>query len=150
MYLYNFEQQSDTASFLEDWFLIAEDDGSPIQNDQCVVMMQMWARSARGAGDQSQFFGNWPFIYGGGYNAVPSFSAATNDGSGILTLYDGTLELNLPAAIMQRLLPGYYEIGMIISTPDLQVTQQLCVGTVPIVNGGVWPGWGATKPFPFP
>ena len=144
MYFVNFEQQSDSTTFLYDWNLVADDDYSPIQNDQCIVVMQMWARSSRGAGDQSQFYGNLPFIYGGGYNAIPSFTAATNDGTGILTLYNGTLELNVPAGVMQRLLPGYYEIGMMILTPDQTVSQQLAVGTLPLLNGGVWAGWGAT------
>lgn len=118
--------------------MFASDDKTPIQNDQCVVKIQMWARSARGAGDQSQFFGNWPYIYGGGYNAVPSFSAATNDGTGNFTLYDGVLTLNIPNATMQRLLPGYYELGMTISDPDDVFTAQLAVGLVPIYQGLVW------------
>ena len=103
----------------------------------------MWARSARGTGDQSQFFGNWPFIFGGGYNAVPAFSADTRDGTGMLTLYKGTLELNIPSANMQRLLPGYYELAFILMSNDLQTTQQLMVGTVPVYNGGVWSNLGA-------
>jgi len=138
MYTYNFPQVSNVENFLDDYLLVADDDQTPIQNSQCVVTIQMWARSARGAGDQSQFFGNWPFIFGGGYNAVPAFRASTTDGTGILTLYDGTLELNVPSAVMQRLLPGYYEIGMLIATPDNSVVTQLVVGTLPIYNGGVW------------
>lgn len=98
----------------------------------------MWARSARGAGDQSQFFGNWPLIYGGGYNAVPAFSAATDDGTGNLTLYDGVLTLNIPNATISRLLAGYYEIGGLILTPDKTYIQQLFVGLVPIYQGLVW------------
>lgn len=138
MYQINFEQQSNVESYQYEWELLADDDGSPIGNDQCIVEIQMWARSARGAGDQSQFFGNWPFIFGGGYNAVPAFTASTNDGTGMLTLYEGTLMVNIPYTTMQRLLPGYYEIGMIISSPDLANRTQLAVGTMPIYNGGVW------------
>ena len=118
--------------------LVASDDGSAIQNDQCIVTVQMWARSARGAGDQSQFFGGWPFIYGGGYNAVPAFTAATNDGTNHLTLFDGVLELNIPATTLQRLLPGYYEIGAVIQSPDQTFTSQLFIGVVPLYNGTVW------------
>ncbi len=147
MYLVAFDQQSNVTTFLWDALLVASDDGTPIQNDQCVVAIQMWARSARGAGDQSQFFGNWPFVFGGGYNAVPSFSAATDDGTGNLTLYDGTLELKIDASVMQRLLPGYYEIGMTIMTPDKTISDQLAVGTVPLYNGGVW---NYTPAFSFP
>lgn len=98
----------------------------------------MWARSARGAGDQSQFFGGWPFIYGGGYNAVPAFTAATNAGTTHLTLFDGVLELDIPAATLQRLLPGYYEIGAVIQSPDQTFTSQLFIGVVPLYNGTVW------------
>lgn len=118
--------------------LVASDDGSAIQNDQCIVTVQMWARSARGAGDQSQFFGGWPFIYGGGYNAVPAFTAATNDGTNHLNLYDGVLELNIPATTLQRLLPGYYEIGAVIQSPDQTFTSQLFIGVVPLYNGTCW------------
>lgn len=100
--------------------------------------MQMWARSGRGYGDQSQFYANWPYIYGGGYAAVPAFSASTNDGTGVLTLNDGVLELNVPFATMQRGQAGYWEIGMMIFTPDEQFVQQLAVGVVPIYNSGVW------------
>ena len=138
MYTFNFKQQSNVENFYERWQLLAGDDYTPIQNDQCTVQIQMWARSARGAGDQSQFFGNWPFIYGGGYNAVPAFTAATDDGTGHLVLYDGILDLNIPFATLQRLLPGYYEIGMVITDPDKTFLQQLAVGVLPIYNGGVW------------
>ena len=138
MFIYNFKQQGTCENFYENWDLVAADDGTPIQNDQCIVKMQMWARSARGYGDQSQFYANWPYIYGGGYAAVPAFSAATNDGTGVLTLYDGVLELNVPAAIMQRGQPGYWEVGMMIFTPDEQFVQQLAAGVVPIYNSGVW------------
>jgi hypothetical protein len=137
-YFFNFPQQSNVENFYKQYSLVAADDNTPIQNNQCIVWMQMWARSARGTGDQSQFYGNWPYIYGGGYNAVPSFSAATNDGTGVLTLYDGTLELNVPSATLQRLLPGYYEIGLVIMTTDQTMVQQLAVGTLPLYNGGVW------------
>lgn len=98
----------------------------------------MWARSSRGYGDQSQFIGNWPSLYGGGYNAIPSFSANTQDGTGYLTLYNGTLQINIPASIMQRLVPGYYEMGFTISTPDRSIVSQLIVGIQPLYNGGVW------------
>ena len=104
----------------------------------------MWARSSRGSGDQSQFLGNWPFIFGGGFVAVPAFSASTNDGTGVLTLYNGTLELNVPYGVIQRLIPGYYEIGLTIATVDGTTIQQLAVGTLPLYNGGVWSGWPAT------
>lgn len=138
MYICNFAQESTVANFYENWDLIAADDDTPIQNDQCIVRVQMWARSARGMGDQSQFYANWPYIYGGGYAAVPSFSAATNDGTGLFTLNDGVLELNIPYTTMQKLSPGYYELGMTIATPDGTFIQQLAVGVVPILNGGVW------------
>ena len=104
--------------------------------------MQMWSRSSRGTGDQSQFSGYWPWLYGGAYVSIPVFTAATNDGTGILTLYDGTLELNVPFGIMQRLIPGYYEIGLVITTIDGTVIQQLAVGTIPIYNGSAWSGFG--------
>jgi len=48
------------------------------------------------------------------------------------------LELNIPYTTMQKLSPGYYELGMTIATPDGTFIQQLAVGVVPILNGGVW------------
>jgi hypothetical protein len=138
MYIVNFPQVGNGGNFYFQYQLVAADDNTPIQNDQCIVYVQMWARSARGSGDQSIFFGNWPQIYGGGYAAVPSFSASTIDGTGKLTLYDGTLEINIPAVTMQRLLPGYFELAFLIATTDQAMTQQLAVGTVPVYNSGVW------------
>lgn len=143
MYILNWKQQSNVSNLFEEMLLVADDDNTPIQDDQCIVIVQMWARSARGYGDQTQFFGNWPYVYGGGYNAVPSFTAATNDGTGNLTLYDGVLTLNIQTDIMQRLLPGYYELGMTISDPDQTFTAQLAVGVVPVFQGLVW-NYGGT------
>ena len=139
MYIFNFQQQGTAENFLYDWQLVADDDNTPIDYAQCIVYVQCWARSARGSGDQSQFNWNWPYTYSG-FNAVPVFSGNTRDGTGILTLYKGTLEINVPAATMQRLLPGWYEVGFLISEPDGSTPQQLAVGTLPIYNSGVWNG----------
>lgn len=140
MFTVNFRQQGNGGNFYERWMLLADDDQTPIQNDQCIIRVQMWARSARGAGDQSQYPYAWPqqALGAGSYGSVPAFSAATNDGTGVLTLYDGVLTLNVPAATMQSLIPGYYEVGMLISTADDSFTTPLAVGTVPIYNSGVW------------
>ncbi len=138
MYICNFQQLSNNENFYDEFGLYANDDLTPIQNDQCVVQAQMWARSARGAGDQSQFYGNWPLIYNGGYTTVPSFSAATDDGTGHLVLYDGILTLNIPSTTLNRMLPGYYEIGFLILNPDKTHITQLAAGLVPIYQGLVW------------
>ena len=139
MYSVNFEQQSNTANWFEQWNLLAADDGTPLSSSEVIVTFQMWARSSRGSGDQSQFVGNWPFLSAGGAGLIPAITAATNDGTGAFTLLNGILTLNIAQSILQRLLPGYYEVAMIIQLYDLSMTQQLVVGTLPLYNGGVWP-----------
>lgn len=138
MYIVNFPPQSNSSNFYQDWLLVADDDETGLTDSEVIVYVQCWSRTSRGTGDQMPIGPQWPYLYGGSYFATPVFAAATNDGTGKLTLYDGTLSLNIPASTMMILAPGYYEMYFTISTIDGTVIQQLASGTFPLQTGGMW------------
>lgn len=138
MYILNLDQVSTSEAWREDIALIAADDLTPLDAtlDAITVRLQVWARTSRGGGDQSQQFWNLPNQIGNVISFNPEVSAATNDGSGQLTLVNGVLSINIPAATMQQLLPGYHEVGCTIKNVD--TTRQLFVGILPLYLGDVF------------
>lgn len=135
MYEINFKQQSNCTTWLETIRLVAADDLSPIGNDDIEIQLQVWARSSRGAGDQSQL-GGWNIFQAVNNNYIPVVNASTKDGTGRLTLDEGDLLINLDFPNQANVLPGYYEIGMIMFRDG--ISEQLLVGTLPLYNGGVF------------
>lgn len=134
----NFEQVSISEAWREDMALIAADDLTPLDatTNAITLTLQVWARSSRGGGDQSQRFWNWPLQIGNVISFSPSINTATNDGSGQLSLVNGVLSINIPQATMQALLPGYYEVGCTMKNSD--TTRQLFVGMLPLYFGDVF------------
>jgi hypothetical protein len=137
MFITNFRQISNCETWFDQFGLVAEDDGTPLTSAEVTVSFQLWARSPRGAGDQSQRSSSWPNASGGWPGSAVLISANTDDGTGILALDAGVLTLNVPLSTMQMLIPGYYEVGITVRDKASLITQQLTVGTVPIYQGGV-------------
>lgn len=139
MYTINFDQVSISEAWVEDIALVAADDLTPLDAtcDNISLTLQVWARSSRGYGDQSQRLGYWPIQIGNVINFNPTISATTGDGSGQLSLRNGILSINIPLGTMQQLLAGYYQVGCTMKNAD--TTRQLFVGTLPLYDGNVVP-----------
>lgn len=65
----------------------------------------------------------------------PVLTGSTDDGV-VTTPAPGVLSWRFPATSMSALGPGLYNVGILLSD-DSGNTQQLFIGTVPIVEGGV-------------
>jgi hypothetical protein len=139
MYIINFDQVSISEAWREDIAVVAADDLTPLDSvcDNISLTLQVWARSSRGYGDQSQRLGYWPIQIGNVINFNPSINATTGDGSGQLSLVNGVLSINIQQGTMAQLLSGYYQVGCTMTNAD--TTRQLFVGVLPLYDGGVFP-----------
>lgn len=71
----------------------------------------------------------------------PWLSAASNDGSGYLTVVGpGLLRIWFPAAIMSSMTPGSYTVYLIVT--DNTLTRQIWVGLLPIIGKDISIGQG--------
>ena len=138
MYVINFDQVSVSEAWREDIAFVAADDLTPIDSvcDNVSLTLQVWARSSRGYGDQSQRLENWPLQIGSAISASPSINATTGDGTGQLLLVNGVISINIPQSIMQQLLPGYYQVGCVMKNVD--TTRQIFIGLLPLYDGSVF------------
>lgn len=139
MYVINFDQVSVSEAWREDIAIIAADDLTPIDTalDGISLTLQVWARSSRGYGDQSQRLGYWPIQIGNVINFNPTINATTGDGSGQLSLVNGVLSINIAQGVMAQLLAGYYGVGCTMKNGD--TVKQLFVGVLPLYDGNVFP-----------
>lgn len=140
MYEINFERTSNSEDWFFDIALVAADDNTPIDAiaDNVTITLQIWARTSRGYGDQSQTLYTWPLGSAGVINFQPNISLNTNDGTGQLTLVRGVLTVNVPQTVMVQLIAGFYEVGAIMVNGSGN-QQTLFVGVLPIYNGNVFP-----------
>jgi hypothetical protein len=137
IYVINFDQVSVSEGWREDIGFVAADDLTPIDSvlDGISLTIQVWPRSSRGYGDQSQRLGYWPI--GNVVNFSPAINATTGDGSGLISLVNGVISINVPQSVMAQLLPGYYQVGLTMKNAD--AARQLAIGMLPLFDGGVWP-----------
>jgi len=130
MYLVNFPQQSNSSDWLETIQLISEDDGTPLDLTGCTVKIGVWTQTQRGQGNALST------VWGFAGNATPVLTAASNDGSGKLTILpEGVIQISFRVSDMQSLVAAYYEVGMILTNGT--DTIQLVLGVLPVVNGGI-------------
>ena len=140
MYITNWDQISTQETWFEQILLTADDDDTPIGNDQVTIWLQVYAHSQRGGGDQSQYGNNGlvAFVAGTTSQNIPIISCNTDDNTGMITLDDGVININIDM-IGPLFTPGMFEVGLlIVSKPD-NIKQQLSVGLMPIYVGGTGP-----------
>lgn len=71
----------------------------------------------------------------------PWLSAASNDGSGYLTIQGpGLLRIWFPVAVMQSMEPGSYQTTLIVT--DNTLTRQIWVGLLPVIGKEISIGAG--------
>lgn len=120
-----------TQSNRADWTgwarLRAKDDGTDIDLSPLSIRMQV--RRCDGHGYGNGYGGDW------GHGA-PVLSGSTDSGE-LTTPADGILQWHFPASRLSALRPGLYGVGILMEDASGN-RQQLFIGTVAIIEGGVF------------
>jgi len=129
----NFPQQSNQADWTESIQLLSEDDSQPLWTTppaDLVVTLTVKSETRRGMGDVQI-----PYISQQNMGPIPVISAASNDGSGLVSVFEaGNIEISVPASMMSNLVGGFYEVYMTMQTGG--ATLQIVRGILPLAWGG--------------